>query len=232
MISNLLRDRSNSQSLKAEAEDDHIDQELENILNRPAPPYNEIDYWNTRYEREPEPYDWYQTWERLKPIVLPVINGRQKALDVGCGSSTLCSDILEDGFEHVIGYDASSVVIEQNKQRFADEPRLEFICGDATKMEKLESNSFDVVFDKGTMDSLMSSGSSARSVSQVLAEISRVLKPGGVFVEISYGTPNTRVSFLKNPQYGWTVLENQEIEKITERDTFHYIYFAQKNSSD
>ncbi|OHT11419.1 Menaquinone biosynthesis methyltransferase [Tritrichomonas foetus] len=231
-VTNLLRDRSNPQSLKSEAEDDRIDQELENILNRQAPSYNEIDYWNTRYEREPEPFDWYQTWGRLRPIVLPAVSGRQNALDIGCGNSTLAADLLEDGFEHVVGYDASSVVIEQNKQRYGNESRLEWICGDVTKMEKIESNKFDFVIDKGTIDSLMCAGSSARSVTQILAEVARVLKPGGVFVEVSYGTPNTRTSFLKNPQFGWNLLENQEIEKITEKDTYHYIYFAQKNSGD
>lgn len=228
----LLRDKSNLSNTKTEADDDRIDQELQNILNRPAPKYNDIDYWNTRYERDPEPFDWFQTWARLKPIVLPVITSGitpKKALDLGCGNSTLTSDILNDGFECVIGYDASPVVIAQNQERFKDESRLEWVCGDAAKMDKIQSNSIDVVFDKGTMDSLMSSNSAVRTVSAILQEVSRILKPGGIFVEVSYGTPNTRMQFLSDPQFGWTLLETQEIEKITEKDTYHYIYFAKKN---
>jgi ubiquinone/menaquinone biosynthesis C-methylase UbiE len=96
-------------------------------------------------------------------------------------------------------------------------------------MDQIESDKFDAVFDKGTLDSLMCSGPSASVVGQMMAEIARVLKPGGVFVEISYGTPNTRASFLRGPQYGWTVLEHKEIEKVTEKGTFHYIYLAVKN---
>jgi ubiquinone/menaquinone biosynthesis C-methylase UbiE len=63
----------------------------------------------------------------------------------------------------------------------------------------------------------------------MLTEISRVLKPGGVFVEVSYGTPNTRASFMKSPAYGWTVQETKEIEKVTEKGTYHFIYLAVKN---
>ncbi|KAK8899680.1 hypothetical protein M9Y10_002002 [Tritrichomonas musculus] len=233
-IQQLIRDRSNPSTTKTETEDDRIDQELQNILNRPAPKYNDIDYWNTRYEREPDPFDWYQTWDRLKSVVMPVIENinPKVALDLGCGNSTLPYDLLSDGFERVIGYDASQVVISQNTERYKDEPRLQWICGDVSKMDKVESSTFDVVFDKGTLDSLMSSGSSVRTVNAVLNEVLRILKPGGYFVEISYGTPNTRTSFLKNSQFGWTVLDNQEIEKITEKETYHYIYFTKKNESE
>ena len=228
---NLVRERSGGQSSGKTPEDEHLDQELENILNHPTPPYSETDYWNTRYEREPEPCDWYQPWSRIKTVVLPIIQARGKALDVGCGNSPMTSELLADGFEEVIGLDISSTVIRQNQEKFVDEPRLKFICGDVLKMEGIETGSIDVVFDKGTLDSMMCSGPSSRLVVQMMEEISRVLKPGGFFVEISYGTPNTRASFLKSPQYKWTVLDNAEIEKTTEKGTFHYIYLAQKNKS-
>jgi ubiquinone/menaquinone biosynthesis C-methylase UbiE len=226
----LIRDRSQAESLSREPEDEHLDQELENILNHPAPPYSEASYWNSRYEREPEPFDWYQSWSRIKPIVLPLIPRRGSALDLGCGNSPMTAELLEDGFGEVVGFDISSVVIRQNEERFRTEPRLRWICGDCLKMDQLEPDRFDVVFDKGTLDSLMCSGPSAKVVGQMMSEISRVLKPGGLFVEISYGTPNTRSSFLKGAQYGWTVQENKEIEKMTEKNTYHYIYLALKNA--
>lgn len=226
---NLVRERTAPQNSGKTPEDEHLDQELENILNHPAPAYSETDYWNSRYEREPEPFDWYQPWSRIKTVVLPIIQTRGKALDVGCGNSPMTAELLADGFDEVTGIDISSVVIRQNQEKFAEEPRLRFICGDVLNMEAIESSSVDVVFDKGTLDSLMCSGPSARQVSQMMEEISRVLKPGGFFVEISYGTPNTRAVFFKSPQYKWTVLENTEIEKMTEKGTFHYIYLAQKN---
>jgi ubiquinone/menaquinone biosynthesis C-methylase UbiE len=220
---------SRAQAAAKEVEEEQLDQELENILNHPAPAYSDKAYWDNRYEREPDPFDWYQPWSRLKPLVLPHIPGRTSALDVGCGNSPLTSSLLEDGFAEVVGLDISPVVIRQNEQRFNAEPRLKWICSDATSMTQVQSGKFDAVFDKGTIDSLMSSGTSARLVAPMLAEISRVLKPGGVFVEVSYGTANTRASFLKNPTYGWSVLETREIEKPTEKGTSHFIYMAVKN---
>jgi ubiquinone/menaquinone biosynthesis C-methylase UbiE len=225
----LIRDRSQPEPISRDPDDEHLDQELENILNHPAPPYSDASYWNSRYEREPEPFDWYQSWARLKVIILPLLSGRGRALDLGCGNSPMTAELLDDGFDEVVGFDISSVVIKQNEDRFRSEPRLRWICGDCLHMDQLESNRFDVVFDKGTLDSLMCSGPSAKVVSQMMSEISRVLKPGGLFVEVSYGTPNTRQSFLRGQQYGWTVLENKEIEKMTEKNTYHYIYLATKN---
>jgi ubiquinone/menaquinone biosynthesis C-methylase UbiE len=225
-LMNLGRDRSaHSTAQSRDADDEYLDQELENILNHPAPPYSEAVYWNNRYEKEPEPFDWYQPWSRLKTVILPLLPVRGVALDVGCGNCPMTSELLQDGFEEVVGLDVSSVVIRQNEQRFASEPRLKWICGDVVRMEQVESGKFDVVFDKGTLDSVICTG--ARLVSQMMGEISRVLKPGGIFIEISYGTPNTRSSFLKG--HGWTVWDTKEIEKITEKGTFHYIYMAQKN---
>jgi ubiquinone/menaquinone biosynthesis C-methylase UbiE len=228
-IVSLIRDRSQPEPLSREPEDEHLDQELENILNHPAPPYSDGSYWNTRYEREPDPFDWYQSWSRLKPIILPLLPVRGVALDLGCGNSPMTAELLEDGFDEVYGLDISSVVIRQNEERFRAEPRVKWICGECMKMDSLESGKFDVVFDKGTLDSLMCAGPSAKVIGQMMTEIARVLKPGGIFVEVSYGTPNTRLSFLKG-QYGWTVLENKEIEKMTEKNTYHYIYLATKNA--
>jgi ubiquinone/menaquinone biosynthesis C-methylase UbiE len=225
----LLRDRTAPDSAARDPDDEVLDQELENILNHPAPLYSDSAYWNSRYEREPEPFDWYQPWSRLKAVILPLLTGRAIALDIGCGNSQMTAALLEDGFSEVVGLDISSVVIKQNEDKFKAEPRLRWICGDCRNMDQVESGQFDVVFDKGTLDSLMCSGPSASVIAQMMSEISRVLKPGGVFIEISYGTPNTRAPFLRGPQYGWTVLENKEIEKLTEKGTFHYIYLAVKN---
>jgi SAM-dependent methyltransferase len=232
MMMNLLslfRDHGQLEQSACDCEDEHLEQELRNITNHPAPSYGEPTYWNRRYAAEPDPFEWYQPWSRLRPIILPVLNGRGVALDLGCGNSGMPAELLVDGFDEVTGFDISSVVIQENERRFQSEPRLRWVCGECTNMDQLATASFDVVFDKGTMDSLMSARPSATIIARMMAEVVRVLKPGGLFVEISHGTPDTRQPLLSHPEYGWTVLENQQVEKPTAKGTFHYIYFAVKN---
>jgi hypothetical protein len=45
------------------------------------------------------------------------------------------------------------------------------------------------------------------SLKQRLSEISRVLKSGGCFMEITYGSPKTRLGYLDNAEYNWTIAQ-------------------------
>jgi SAM-dependent methyltransferase len=194
-----------------------------------APSYGDSNYWNSRYRREPDPFDWYQPWENFKPIVIPLLASRNSALNLGCGNSRMSERLLEDGFTEVIGFDISCIVIDQNKARYSHEPRLKWVCGDVLNMEQFERDKFDVVFDKGTLDSIMCTGSGPQAVPQMLAEISRVLKPGALFVEVSYGTPGTRASYFDRREYNWKVLQHRKIPKGGDGKEFHYLYMAVKN---
>jgi ubiquinone/menaquinone biosynthesis C-methylase UbiE len=54
---------------------------------------------------------------------------------------------------------------------------------------KLPVAKFDVIIDKGTIDSLFCSDTAENSVKQALQEISKVLKNGSNFICISFGAP-------------------------------------------
>lgn len=205
-----------------------LEQELENVLNHPAPGYAEPSYWNERYMSNPNPYDWFQPWSAFKSIVLPLIPSKESAIDLGCGNSPMTSELLSDGFNNVVGFDISSVVIDQNKKKFANENRLEWEVGNVFNLSKYPDESFDAVFDKGTFDCIMSSGINALQISQFLQGVSRILKKKGVFVEISYGLPETRLSWLQNPKYGWKQIESRQVEQMSERGYYHYVYCFQK----
>lgn len=211
-----------------EQEQDKLDEELENILNNLPPPYSEKDYWDTRYEREPEEFDWYQPWSKLKPYLSKYIHEGAQVLSIGCGNSPMSAEILKDGAGKVFNVDFSHVVIEQMKTTHENEPNLQWDEAEVTRLP-YDDATFDFIFDKGTMDSLISTCPTTKDVHVMVEEISRVLKPGGVFAEISYGTPNTRTPFLKPSNLNWAITETCEVEKITEPGTFHYIYIAKKN---
>ena len=208
-------------------DDENLDQELENILNHPAPAYNEKNFWNVRYDKETEPFEWYQSWGKLKGTISQHINGSGTALVLGSGNSNMSAELLEDGFEKVVSIDFSDVVIAQMKKKYQLEPKLEWESGDITKM-KFPNNSFEYVFDKATLDTLICGDNSNKVVSSLLKEVSRVMKPGGIFVLISYGTPATRKRFFEGAQTGLSIVDTVKVEKQGLPGTFHFIYIIKK----
>lgn len=65
--------------------------------------------------------------------------------------------------------------------------------------------SFDAVIDKGTMDSILCGEGSTHNIGRMCEEVSRVLKPSGVFIIVSYGLPENRLGYLEKEDYSWTV---------------------------
>ena len=208
-------------------DDENLDQELENILNHPAPAYNEKNFWNNRYEKETDPFEWYQPWGKFKASISQYVTGNGQALVLGCGNSQMSSDLLSDGFEKVVSIDFSDVVISQMKKKYQNETKLEWETGDIAKM-KFPSNSFDYVFDKATIDTLICGDNSNKVVGALLKEIARVMKPGGTFILISYGTPSTRKRFFESTQNGLNIIDTVKVEKQGVTGTFHYVYIIKK----
>ena len=64
--------------------------------------------------------------------------------------------------------------------------------------------SFDAVIDKAMLDSLLCGEASTANAGRYVSEVARVLKPGGTFIIVSFGTPENRLSYLEG-DYGWQV---------------------------
>ncbi|ESR52163.1 methyltransferase 11 domain-containing protein [Citrus sinensis] len=76
---------------------------------------------------------------------------------------------------------------------------------DVRDMSFFEDESFDAVIDKGTLDSLMCGTNAPISASQMLGEVSRLLKPRGIYMLITYGDPKARMIHLKWKVYNWKI---------------------------
>ncbi len=63
-------------------------------------------------------------------------------------------------------------------------------------LSRFEDGRFNIVFDKGTLDSLLCAENAAGNVEKMLNEIYRVLSGNGVYVCISYGSEDTRKPYL------------------------------------
>jgi len=192
------------------------------------------DYWDKRYTEDPEPFDWYQRYDSLKHIInkwCPKESSR--TLIVGCGNSKLSEDMNADGYCAIVNIDISPVVIEQMKEK--SNSALEYVVMDVTEMTAFESASFDAVIDKGTLDALLCGEGSAENADRMCSEISRVLKPSGTFMLITYGSPKTRMQYLEPRKYQWEVSKftvdkptvNFDDKDQREKDV-HYVYCCKK----
>jgi spermidine synthase len=126
----------------------------------------------------------------------------------GCGNSKLSEDLYDVGYRSLINIDISEIVIKQmNAKNSIKRPEMEFIKMDLLDM-KFESNSFQVVLDKGTLDAIFTSDDVkiAENVQKMLGEISRVLKIGGRYLCVSLAQEHILNMLLEYfPKMNWFV---------------------------
>ncbi|XP_022636136.1 endothelin-converting enzyme 2 isoform X2 [Vigna radiata var. radiata] len=128
----------------------------ERVMTSSTQVYGEPWYWDNRYTNEPGPFDWYQKYITLAPIISLYVPPTQRILIVGCGNSAFSEGMVVDGgYTDVVNIDISSVVIEAMKSKYRDFPQLKYVKMDVRNMSDFESESFDAAIDKGTLDSIL-----------------------------------------------------------------------------
>lgn len=190
-----------------------------------TPDYENPEYWDNRYSQSTEMYDWYHDWNQLYPYIKKVdtFSGEERVLNLGCGNSVCSYQMVESVFKSVVNIDISVVCIYQMQQKYADDPRLTWETMDCQHLD-FDDNSFDVVFDKGTLDALICSNESIDIVITTFAEVERVLSPGGLFIEVSYAPPDHREKFFKDIGKNWIRHPPIPVPHPTEEGIFHHIY--------
>ncbi|CAO2825235.1 unnamed protein product [Amaranthus hypochondriacus] len=167
--------------------------------------YSDASYWDARYIQESASFDWYQRYSALRPFLRNFIPTSSPVLMVGCGNAAISEDMVKDGYEEIMNIDISSVAIEMMKRKHAHIPQLKYMQMDVRDMSIFADDSFGSVIDKGTLDALMCGNDAQISASRMLGEVSRLLKPGGVYLLITYGDPKVRVPYLSRQVYNWKI---------------------------
>lgn len=200
------------------------------------PDFSTRNYWDSRYLAEPNTtYDWLLNYSQLKSVILPRISDQEAEIFViGCGNSGFSEEIYKEGYHYISNIDFSPVVIEQMQSRNHQLSDVEYAVMDATNLQ-YPSSSFDVIFDKCTFDCILCGENSFQKATSMIQGVYRTLKPGGVFIMVSYGMPDTRIGYLKNKFLGWTI-EQARIPKIqldqftnVELSQYHYIFICTKH---
>ena len=177
--------------------------------------YLRVDYWDERYTNE-EHYDWLLTYSSLSPVLSPFLQPAHDILMLGAGNSSLSSDMYLAGFPHITNIDISSVVITHMRQKHLHMPSMQCNPHPGLQMNMLDlqfpAHSFDIVIDKATMDVLqVDTEDPWNPQSSVLErcraycdQVCKVLKPGGVLLQVSFQQPHFRKPLLMEWGLNWT----------------------------
>lgn len=227
MIFGVKRNKDNKDEVQSKYDFEYSEEEIEDL-----PEFGEGSYWDNRYKNDTGLYDWYFNWWRVSPLLKNYIEDRKNnVLVLGCGNSTMSADMVKDGFQKVYNIDISSVVIDNMKNTFKDEPKLiweEMNCA----VLKYNDNFFDLCIDKGTLDAIVCNSDDINLMRDSLKEIYRTLKPGGRFISITFGSPSRRLPFYTLEKLEWKMLPPLQMkqEEDDERDIHHFIYIFEKNA--
>jgi ubiquinone/menaquinone biosynthesis C-methylase UbiE len=146
-------------------------------------------YWDDFFlKRQNEAFEWYGDYSEIAQLLSSTVAKTDRVLIIGCGNSNFSLDFYERGYTHLVNLDFSERVIEE--MRGKSELRgmdMEWTVGDMTDLGQYDDASFDVVFDKGALDALMSADTpeTRQKAGCMFGEIDRVVGVGGRYVCIT-----------------------------------------------
>ncbi|XP_044974263.1 EEF1A lysine methyltransferase 4-like isoform X1 [Hordeum vulgare subsp. vulgare] len=170
-------------------------------------------YWDARYSSPSTGgkggvggfFDWYQSYPALRPLLRACVPASSRVLMLGCGNSLLSEDMVKDGYQNIVNIDISSVVIEHMKEKHMDIPQLTYMQLDVRDMSFFGDGSFDCIIDKGTLDAMMCGDDAPHGAYKMLTEVARLMRPGGIYILITYGAPKERLTLLNQVRCHWDV---------------------------
>lgn len=200
-------------------------------------------FWQARYNNitsDTKPYDWYTTWRSIRGIILQKTNISKvenplNVLEIGSGNSALASDMLQDddlNIKQIISIDFVQDVIDAQNEitELRDlQDKLKYECVDAVDLSKYNEEQFDLVIDKGCLDSIMSTKTAHEDFYKTCKGISRVLKTGGYYVIVSCAISYDRLIPFKRPyDFKWRVTHLIELPSESNQDIKIYLIIIKK----
>jgi SAM-dependent methyltransferase len=219
--------------------------------------YGSREYWEDRFSKESD-YEWLLSYERLASQLSKYLSRDSRILIVGCGNAPFSADLYDAGYTHTVNIDYSTQVIARmREQHVLLRPQMQWLDMDMTNLS-FEDASFDAVIDKAAMDAMLANegdvwnpnDESIRMGCNACRSISRVLKPGGVFLQVSLVQPHFRNKYLLgsycsasdtsatsstdtsySSEFGWSLDVEQAGDAVSNSSFGHYLYVMRKQAS-
>jgi SAM-dependent methyltransferase len=153
-------------------------------------------YWDDVYTGKgdfpKDEYSWYYGWDTLKPLFTQAIPSKDaRILCPGIGNDIILLDLWGAGYHQLTAFDYSEHAVERQQDLLSWEPKaleqVEILQRDARTLDPEWTGSFDCILEKGALDAIYLSGDG--HVEQAVAELQRVLRPGGILVSVSGVVP-------------------------------------------
>lgn len=157
---------------------------------------------------------------RKKVVALVAATNPETVLDIATGTGDLAISLAKTNAQKIVGLDISEGMLAEGRKKIAAENLSEKITMVQADSEALpyENNSFDaitVAFGVRNFENL----------EKGLAEIFRVLKPGGIFVVLETSVP-TKFPFKQGYKF-YTSTMLPVIGKIFSKDKVAYSYLSE-----
>ena len=197
--------------------------------------YSSLSYWENRYTNEHlEIFEWYQTYETLEEKISDYIKPTDKILNAGCGTSKFAEDLYIDDIKDVTNIDFSENAIKIMVEFYQEQQvEMNYKRMNVCEMGEFKDKTFDVVFDKALLDTILCGENALLVVEKMMKEVYRVLKDEGYYIIISNASEEGRKLMFDKDMWEYTVMEIEKPSKvlvIEDKDpkNFHYIYVLKK----
>jgi demethylmenaquinone methyltransferase/2-methoxy-6-polyprenyl-1,4-benzoquinol methylase len=160
---------------------------------------------------------------RNKVVDLVKAISPETVLDIATGTGDLAINLHATGAKKIIGLDISPGMLEIGKKKVADKnlnASIDMIIGDSENLP-FEDGTFDAITVAFGIRNFM-------HLEKGLAEILRVLKPGGLFVILETSVPTNPVYKTGYQIYSKYILPN--IGKVFSKDKSAYKYLSESAS--
>jgi SAM-dependent methyltransferase len=194
--------------------------------------YAQPEWWESEYQKcKPgDTYEWFTGGSDqvfLQQLIDNIPSSTKAILNLGCGISHIQDAISDAGFHNITNVDVSASCIDLMSK--SDTRGMKWQIANLTETFPFASSTFDFVLDKGTLDALIVDRADNcepdetvyETAAQYFREIARVLTPGGIFLQISFGQPHFRRRLFEQPEFRRDI----HVHTHNRTDSFHfYIY--------